>query len=216
MMTSLLTLPYLEQATLWPSSGRHVLAHFDEEFVVVYQAYRPSIADYALEHGQFGGPDFSWSRMSWIKPNFLWMMFRSGWATKPGQERVLGLRIRRTFFDELLAGAVLSSHDEARYPSRSAWESAIAASSIRLQWDPDHDPAGTPLVRRALQLGLRGDVLRRFGTTELVEVIDMSQLIAEQCENSMSHRHPFLRTPQERVYVPQQRAAAENVQLDAG
>src|SRR5687768_4712481 len=147
-MTPLPTRTYLEQAADWPSSGRHILAHFDEDSVIVYQAYRLSIAKHALEHGQFGGPDFSWSRMSWIKPNFLWMMFRSGWATKSGQEIVLGLRIRRLFFDELLAGAVPSHHDEARYPNRSAWESAIAESSIRLQWDPDHDPAGTPLVRR--------------------------------------------------------------------
>ena len=66
-------------------SGRHVLAQYDAETVVVYQAYRPSIGAFAATHGYFGG-GFSPSRMSWIKPNFLWMMYRCGWATKEGQE----------------------------------------------------------------------------------------------------------------------------------
>ena len=57
----------------------------NSEGVIVYQAYRPSIGTYAVEHGHFGG-EFSYSRMSWIKTNFLWMMYRSGWGTKPGQE----------------------------------------------------------------------------------------------------------------------------------
>lgn len=49
--------------------------------------------------------------MSWVKPSFLWMMYRSGWAQEPGQEVVLGLRIARAFFDELLETAVVSSYD---------------------------------------------------------------------------------------------------------
>jgi hypothetical protein len=199
-MTSLPTLPYLEQAARWPAEGRHVLAHFDDATIVVYQAYRPSIAQHALEHRALGGPDFSWSRMSWIKPNFLWMMYRSGWATKPGQEVVLGLRIARSFFDELLAAAVVSSYDEARYPKRVSWEQAIASSSVRLQWDPDHDPAGAAQARRAVQLGLRGEPLRRFGTTELLEVIDMTALIEEQRENAVPSRYGQLQAPEERAY----------------
>ena len=95
------TEPYLEQVKRWPASGRHILAQFDTDTVVVYQAYRPAIGRFAAEHGYFGG-EFSLSRMSWIKPNFLWMMYRSAWATAPGQEAVLGLRISRAFFDEVL------------------------------------------------------------------------------------------------------------------
>ena len=45
-------------------------AEFDEEGVYVYQAFRDSIADYALAHGRFGGPDFNPARMTWIKPSF--------------------------------------------------------------------------------------------------------------------------------------------------
>lgn len=79
--------PYLEQLPHWPQTGQHILAQFDEDSIVVYQAYRSSIALYAVANQRFGG-DFSYNRMSWIKPNFLWMMYRSGWATKEGQERM--------------------------------------------------------------------------------------------------------------------------------
>ena len=56
----------------WPRAGRHVLASYDDTTVVVYQAYRPSIARFAVQHGYFGGNDFSLSRMSWIKPCLLY------------------------------------------------------------------------------------------------------------------------------------------------
>ena len=69
--------PYSEQVKSWPSEGRHILSQFDDDSVVVYQAYRPSTGRYAAENGYFG-TGFSLNRMSWIKPNFLWMMFRSG------------------------------------------------------------------------------------------------------------------------------------------
>jgi hypothetical protein len=74
--------PYSEVEALWPSQGRHILASHDEESVVVYQAYRPAIGLYAAWNQRFGG-EFSFGRMSWIKPNFLWMMFRCGWAEAP-------------------------------------------------------------------------------------------------------------------------------------
>jgi hypothetical protein len=150
--------PSRAQLTRWPKIGRHILAHFDEEGIVVSQAYRPSIGHFAAQHGYFGG-DFSFSRMSWIKPNFWWMMSRCGWASKPGQEVVLAIRLSRSAFDSLLAQAVHSSYVEQIYQSQEAWKQAVEHSHVRLQWNPDHDPAGAKLERRAIQLGLRGEIL---------------------------------------------------------
>jgi hypothetical protein len=151
---NLVTEPYLAQVGRWPRTGRHILAQFDAETVVVYQAYKPSIGRFAAEHGSFGG-EFSFTRMSWIKPNFLWMMYRSGWGTKEGQEVTLAVTLRRTAFDAILAGAVHSTFVPEVYGSRSEWEQALARSAVRLQWDPDHSPTGAKLERRAIQLGLR-------------------------------------------------------------
>ena len=140
---------YTEQVLQWPDMGRHILAHHDADTIVVYQAYQPSIGEYAIEHGTFGR-DFSYNRMSWIKPNFLWMMYRSGWGTKQGQDMTLGLRLRRRFFDGLLARAVASSWDRSDHETHEQWKAAIERSDVRLQWDPDHDPLGTPVRRRAI------------------------------------------------------------------
>lgn len=203
---------YSEQVKVWPKDGRHILAQYDDESIIVYQAYNPTIGRYVIEHGRFGG-EFNFSRMSWIKPNFLWMMFRSGWGTKENQEITLALRLRKTFFDSLLADAVPSSWDRDLFATSKEWSRAVGRSSVRLQWDPDHHPSGAKLDRRAIQLGLRGSILEAFGTTELLEVIDLSELVAEQREVLSKRGVSALLTPRERVYVPADPQIAARLRL---
>lgn len=209
---SLITEPYSEQIKVWPKEGRHILAQFDSDTIMVYQAYQPSIGRYVVEHGRFGG-DFSYSRMSWIKPNFLWMMYRSAWGTAERQEVTLALRLRRAFFDSLLAQAVPSTWDRAQFATREEWARAVEASSVRLQWDPDHHPSGAKLERRAIQLGVRGEVLEAFGQRELVEVLDVSEFVAEQRQRLASGGVAALVTPHERVYRPADPAVAGRLRL---
>lgn len=83
---------------------RQIRALYDATTITVYQAYSPAIADAALRAGAFV-PPFKEARMTWIKPSFLWMMYRSGWGTKPGQERTLAVRITREGFEAALADA---------------------------------------------------------------------------------------------------------------
>ena len=67
-----------------------IFAVYDKISVRVYQAYNNNIADEAVRTGTFGGA-FKMRRMTWIKPSFLWMKYRSGWATKIGQNRILAV-----------------------------------------------------------------------------------------------------------------------------
>src|ERR1700679_2645599 len=108
----------------WPSSGRHILAHFDEQTIIVYQAYSASIALFAIRNGYFGG-EFSYNRMSWIKPNFLWMMYRSNWGRSQGQEVVLAIRIRRAFFESVLEQAIPSSFQSSQFVDHAVWKKAV-------------------------------------------------------------------------------------------
>lgn len=194
----MITEPYLLQLPHWPTAGRHILAHHDDASLIVYQAYRPAIADFAVKHQRFGG-EFSYNRMSWIKPNFLWMMFRAGWATKEGQERILAVRLQRAFFDEVLRDAVPSSFDPARHTSHDDWKTAVEHSDVRLQWDPDHDPLGRPLERRAVQLGLRGRALRRYGEEALLGIDDITPFVIAQRAH-LRDGFAGLVMPRERVY----------------
>ncbi|MEM9072919.1 MAG: DUF4291 domain-containing protein [Myxococcota bacterium] len=194
---------YVVQRDRWPSSGRHILAHFDATTVVVYQAYRPAIADYALEHQRFGGP-FKMDRMTWIKPNFLWMMYRSNWARSEGQERVLAIYLRREAFDDYLAQAVHSSYVSERYATREEWKRRLKSSAVRLQWDPDHAPGGAKEERRAIQLGLRGSAVRRYVETDVVRIEDMTPVVIAQRDRPIQD----LETPAEQVYPVAGEAAA--------
>ncbi|MGB1013754.1 MAG: DUF4291 domain-containing protein [Nannocystaceae bacterium] len=204
--------PYLQQQPLWPTQGRHILAHYDAESVTVYQAYRPSIGNYAVEHQHFGG-EWSYGRMSWIKPNFLWMMYRCGWGQKPGQEVVLAIRIARRGFDEILAQAVHSSFDPEVYASHAAWKQRVANSDVRLQWDPDHDPKGQKVPRRAIQLGLRGEVLKAFAQQWCIGIQDLSAWVREQHRHVVANRLTQLETPVERVYPVADRNVATHLGL---
>lgn len=208
----LTTEPYAQQVKVWPKEGRHILAQYDESSIIVYQAYRPAIGRFAAERGVFGG-EFSYSRMSWVKPNFLWMMYRSGWGTKEGQEVTLALRLRRSFFDSLLSEAVPSTFDRRLYATEEEWHQAVTKSFVRLQWDPDHNPSGAPLERRAIQLGLRSEVLDAFGKRELLEVIDLSDFVAEQSLRLSADGPDALVTPRERVYLPKDQAIVSRLNL---
>ena len=116
---------------------RQIRADFDDRTIVVYQAYRSEIADAAVAAQRFV-PPFSLGRMTWIKPSFLWMMQRSGWATKPGQERVLAVRITRQGFEEALAAAKLSSGN-------------TAGAQVVVQWDPERSLRGAKLEYRSIE-----------------------------------------------------------------
>ena len=210
---NLVTALYENQKQRWPARGKHILAQFDESSIVVYQAYRPAIGRFAAEHGTFGG-DFSFTRMTWIKPNFLWMMYRSGWGTKENQEVTLAVRLKREFFERLLALAVSSTFNAEVYASEKEWKSDVARSSVRLQWDPDHSPSGGALERRAIQLGLRGPALEEYAREAITEIEDISAFVAEQRPYALAKDYERLQTPLEQVFRPSNRAAAQRVGLD--
>jgi Domain of unknown function (DUF4291) len=190
---------YRSQVARWPQAGRHILAQYDATTVIVYQAYTLEIGRFAAEHGFFGGA-FSYKRMSWIKPNFLWMMYRSGWGTKQGQEVTLAVHLRRDAFDAILGEAVHSTYVPAVYESEPAWSARVARSAVRLQWDPDHGPGGAKLDRRAIQLGLRGEILRRYGREWIVAIEDVSHFVEEQRAHARAGGLDELVTPTEKVY----------------
>ncbi len=198
----------------WPTSGRVILAQFDEQSVVVYQAYRPSIGHFAAENQYFGG-EFSLSRMSWIKPNFLWMMYRSDWGQSEGQEVVLAVRIHRRAFDEILRGAVHSSFASSAYPDQAAWARAVQSSDVRLQWDPDHGPSGRSSSEERFSSAFEGRLSP--ATLEwIIAIEDVSDFVAEQRGHVVSGAIDRLRTPKERVCPVHEASTADLLQLDHG
>ena len=130
-----------------------IRAIYTEDTIRVYQAYNKAIAEQAVRLGTFGS-HFKMDRMTWIKPSFLWMMYRCGWAMKEGQERVLAIDIKREAFDYLVNHAIYSKYEKNSGVSFDEWKDMIRKSDIRVQWDPERDKYGNPLDYRSLQLGV--------------------------------------------------------------
>jgi Domain of unknown function (DUF4291) len=144
---------------------REIRADYDRDTIVVYQAYGPAIAEPALAAQKFVAP-FSFQRMTWIKPSFLWLMERSGWGQKAGQEVVLAVRIRRAGWEEALGQAVLT-------------ERGASGAAVQVQWDPERSIRGAKLEYRSIQVGLSRHLIRTYAEKWVVAIADQSKLVAK-------------------------------------
>ena len=187
---------YTEQCNEWPQTGYHIMAQYDKEKIIVYQSYRPAIGNYAAKHQQFGG-DFSLNRMTWIKPNFLWMMYRNGWATKKGQEVVLAIHLKIEAFEKYMRQSEYSSFGESLFEQHDQWKASLEKTEARLQWDPDHDPYGAKLERRAIQIGIKGELTRSYAQDDIIEIEDISDFVTEQREWVRKKKLEYLLVPHE-------------------
>lgn len=160
---------------------RQIQAVYDDKTITVYQAYNKAIAQSAVEHQAFRSPPFKMGRMTWIKPSFLWMMYRSGWATKPDQEHVLAIQITREGFDWALQNACLSHFDPEVHTSHEAWEAQLQNAPVRIQWDPERDIHMNKLDHRAIQIGLSGEAVHKYVNEWVVSITDITPLCREIC-----------------------------------
>jgi len=151
-----------------------IFAVFDNHHIRVYQAYNDTIADEAIRIGTFGD-SFKFDRMTWIKPSFLWMMYRSGWGEKEGQNRILAIDIKRTGFDYIVKSSTLTSYSQTRHDTYEQWKNVIGKSEIRCQWDPERDVYGNPQKQRTIQLGIKGSVVRNYVFDWIMRISDISQ-----------------------------------------
>lgn len=190
---------YYDVESLLPKEGRNIIGYKVDEYIIVYQAYKQSIAKYSVENQKLGGPGFSYDRMSWIKPGFLWMMYRSGWASKENQESIIAIKIKINDFKKILNKGVLSSFDSEYYESELIWKAKISESDVRIQWDPDHDPYGDKQKRKAIQIGIKGETLREFGQKMIYEVFDITSYVKKQRIYVNHGRLDLLEIPNEQI-----------------
>ncbi|CAF0852334.1 unnamed protein product [Adineta steineri] len=207
---------YKDAIFRWPCNKEHppgkwILASYDDESIIVYQAYNAEIAKFACENNCFiGCPGYSQDRMTWIKTNFLWMMYRSQWSTSSNQQCILAIWLRRSAFDSYLAEAV---HSSEKVPS----ENKSRPRLIRLQWDPDHTPHGTPVSgRRAIQLGLK-KIDSFLDGRDIIRIVDITSFVQTQYNNAVLPNDQLdqLRVPIERIYVPQDEQTRLHIRLDS-
>lgn len=152
-----------------------IRALYDESTIRIYQAYSDAIADSALAHGTFVSPLFKMERMTWIKPSFLWMMYRSGWGLKDaGQARILAIDISREGFEWALAHSCLSHPGESM--SQEEWQRVKENAPVRIQWDPERDLLLQPQAHRAIQIGLSRQAVDLYVREWIQRITDVTPL----------------------------------------
>ncbi|MEV0194921.1 DUF4291 domain-containing protein [Nonomuraea sp. NPDC050691] len=176
---------------------RQIRAVHTDTSITVYQAYDPAIAEPAVAAQRFV-PPFKRERMTWIKPSFLWMMYRCGWAAKPGQTRVLAVDITRAGFAWALQHACLS-HPE---PGADAaeWKERLRASPVRVQWDPERDPHHNALPYRSIQVGLSGEAVTRYLDEWITRITDVTGMVHDVHRALRAGRDVTALLPRERPY----------------
>lgn len=154
-------------------TNNQIRAQYNDTTITVYQAYNSTIAKGAEENQTFV-PPFKMERMTWIKPSYLWMMYRSGWAQKEGQERILKIKIKREGFDWALSNACLSHFDNNTHQDRESWKTTLQQSPVRIQWDPEKNIFLEALSYRSIQIGLSGDAVSKYVNEWITEIEDIT------------------------------------------
>lgn len=180
---------------------QEIRAEYNQETITVYQAYNKQIAVPAINNNRFEAP-FSFNRMTWIKPSFLWLMERSGWATKSNQEYILGIKIKRAFWEEVLEMAVLTHPDKTLYNNGVEWETRMKNAKALIQWDPERNLRGVKLQYRSIQVGVGRHIIEDYNTKGIVEIIDYTPLTKKisQLKKQGKYKEAKRLLPNERIY----------------
>ena len=205
---------YVPPPAVLQSESSIFRGEWDAEGVYFYQAFRPEIAEWALENQRFGGPYWKPTRMTWIKPSFAWMLYRSGYGRRPGQTRVLKVKLSHQTVAHLLSYCRCNGTNKETKMKRQTNEETGYGM---VQWDPERDlfaaEGHSPrrlLHTRSIQIGLARK-LSEFYVDNIISIQDVTEL-AHQV--GVAHRlkgdkATFLameaiqaRLPEERPYLP--------------
>ncbi|MDR3058956.1 MAG: DUF4291 domain-containing protein [Prevotella sp.] len=178
-----------------------IRADYDRDTIVVYQAYREAIGKPAIENKRFV-PPFSYTRMTWIKPSFLWMMERSNYGQKSGQEYILAIRIKRSAWESALLQAVLTHPSHRVYANGEVWRQMFDDAKVHVQWDPERSIRGSKLDYRSIQVGISRHLIQEYNEDWIVDIKDYTPLANKIYKLRLDGRHDKAKEllPKEKVY----------------
>ncbi len=178
-----------------------IRASFNKETLIVYQAYSKQIAEPAVREQKFVSP-FSFHRMTWIKPSFLWLMHRSNWGKKPGQEKTLAIHIKRTAWDTALSKGVLTHPEPKVYSDPPSWKKEFDNALVHVQWDPERSLRGNRLNYYSIQVGISRHLIEEYVSDWIVKIEDLSPKVSKihSFLKSGNEKNAKRQLPEERVY----------------
>ena len=150
-------------------NAQQFVGQYDEEGVFVYQAFNNEIAAWAIENQRFGGAGFKPDRMTWVKPSFAWVLYRSGYARKHNQTKILKIKVSHETMAHILAQSTTGHGGGGKLG--------------RVQWDPSRDLMNGDgkkephklTGRRAIQIGVKGE-LSKYYVANILSIEDVTEL----------------------------------------
>ncbi len=104
-------------------------------------------------------------------------------------------------FETILSQATFSSYKKELYVSEEIWRNELESTEVRLQWDPDHDPFGLKETRKAMQIGMKGEVLKKFCTVWLLKVEDITDFVKAEYKKVLVKNIDDLNVPFEELII---------------
>ena len=172
---------------------KQIYADFDAEGIYIYQAFKPKIVKTAVTLGKFG-KGFGLDRITWIKPSFAWMLRRSNYATKHRMESIARIKITHEAWLHILGQSVETHFNSNLHETENEWQTALNQSDVIHQWDPERALNGERLRRQAIQIGIRGAVIRKYAQNYIIdiqEVTSFAKEIGESIKAKKTIAHPF-------------------------
>lgn len=106
--------------------------------------------------------------MTWIKPSWLWVNYRSGYSIKDAkQTNILALKMIHDNFQKLLSEAVVTHG--------SALTNEEKKRPVRVQWDPERGPGLEVLPYRSFQIGIGPALSRKWAEEWIVSIEDVTE-----------------------------------------
>lgn len=121
--------------------------------------------------------------MTWIKPSFLWMMYRSDWTQGTGQERVLAIRMSRAGFEWVLEHSCLSHFEPNIHGTADKWLKTLRSCPVRVQWDPERNILLQKTGIKSIQIGLSEIAVAKYISEWIIKIQD----ITTQCKKIQHH-----------------------------
>lgn len=154
---------------------RQIRASYDTGIITLYQAYCADIAIPAVREQRLcASSRFSFTRMTWVKPSWCWMMYRSGYSYKdPNQAHILALTMKHENFAKLLSEAVVLSNHGGPLSKEAR------RKEVRVQWDPERGLRLGMLPYRSIQIGISGDIGKKWVENWIEKIEDVTDRARE-------------------------------------
>ncbi len=116
-------------------------------------------------------------------------------------EAIAKIKLSHEAFTEIIDQSIGTHWDQEVFSTEDDWQRNLNRSDVIHQWDPERDIVGKRLDRQAIQIRIRGTVIRKYVSDYIIGVEDVSPLVHEIGRIRKSGASDYPELPEERAYT---------------